>query len=177
MRAVGEMVQVRSVLFVCHGNICRSPYAAAAFSNALPRETYGQLSIGSAGFLGQNRPSPAEAIRVAAHRQLDLSNHKSVLLNRDLVAGADVIVVMEPRQRVALHTYYGTDPRQVFVLGDFDPKPITTRTIQDPIGQPEAGFIESYDRVDRCLSNFRSALFPALCATSLSVFAPDFEPN
>jgi protein-tyrosine phosphatase len=139
-----------SILFVCHGNICRSPYAAAALRRLLPTGT--RVRVDSAGFVGPFRSPPPEAIAVAASRGLDLARHQSKQLARELVRGADLVVVMEPGQAHALWTRFGRVPGRVLVLGDLDPLPIATRSIRDPIEQPWEVFEESYTRIDRCLS-------------------------
>src|SRR2546425_10349935 len=59
-----------SVLFVCHGNICRSPFAAAV----LRRVIHG-VRVDSAGFLGPGRPSPPEAVAPAARPRGGLPAH------------------------------------------------------------------------------------------------------
>lgn len=157
IRALSGAGPVRSVLWVCYGNICRSPYAAAAFRSAMARSGH-SVAVLSAGFIGPNRPSPDEAIAVARSRGLDLRPHRSVLI-ADTPQRADVAVVMEPRQKPALVREAGYDPDRVFVFGDFDPEPITKRTIVDPFGRSEPYFEAAYDRIDRCLTTFLAA-FP-----------------
>jgi protein-tyrosine phosphatase len=149
---------VRSVLWVCYGNICRSPYAEAVFRAAM--EKTGQpVTAFSAGFVGPNRPSPPEAIEVARSRGHDLTPHRSQLI-ASTSEMADVAVVMEPRQKPALIREAGYAPERVFVFGDFDPEPIAKRTIFDPFGRPAPYFEASYDRIDRCMRTFLDA-FPA----------------
>lgn len=140
---------VRSVLFVCYGNICRSPYAAAAYAR-LAGEAGGAVRVTSAGFIGPGRPSPPEAQTVAARRGLDLAAQRSRLITEPLVRDHDLIVVMERAQAAALARTFGRD-RGVLVLGDLDPEPIDTRTILDPYGRTEDEFEAVYARIDRCV--------------------------
>ncbi|MFW6193280.1 MAG: hypothetical protein ACOC83_07315, partial [Gemmatimonadota bacterium] len=65
------------VLFVCQGNICRSPYAAGAFLRALPDGWRTRVAVSSAGFVGPGRGSPTTALRVASRRGVDLTAHRS----------------------------------------------------------------------------------------------------
>ena len=146
-----------TVLFVCYGNICRSPYAAAAFSRALSPGGAPIRSL-SAGFAGPDRRAPAEGIAVAARRGIDLTEHRSVLLAREAVRTAGLVVVMSEEQRYAIHRDFGRDARDVLVLGDLDPLPIDTRTLRDPWRQPAAVFEESYDRIDRCVRELARAI-------------------
>jgi low molecular weight protein-tyrosine phosphatase len=140
-----------AVLVVCHGNICRSPYAAAALGRLIPPPLGDGLRIESAGFVGPNRRAPPEAVAVAARRGVDLKGHRSQVLTPQLVASAGLIVVMESWQGRAISSFYGPAGRDILVLGDLDPGPIETRAIKDPVEQPESVFAESYDRIDRCL--------------------------
>lgn len=135
-----------AVLFVCHGNIYRSPFAAYAFarSGATAR-------VESAGFVGPDRPSPGDAIARAARAGVDLNPHRSRLLTGESVRGADLIVVVNVAQRREVCARWGVDRSKVLVLGDLDPEPIVTREIEDPWrGEPEV-LDRSYARVERCV--------------------------
>lgn len=149
---------VTSVLVVCHGNICRSPYGEVALRAALPRFMRDRIRVLSAGFLGANRPAPLEAIKVAARRGLDLKPHRSRPLDVDLVRGVDLIVVMEPGQARRIQAVYGIDAEALLVLGDLDPLPIETRAIRDPVFQPVEVFEECYTRIDRCVAALAEAI-------------------
>src|SRR2546425_13150096 len=102
-----------SVLFVCHGTICRSPFAAAV----LRRVIHG-VRVDSAGFLGPGRPSPPEAVAAAARHGVDLSVHLSQLLTAETARAADLIVVMGPAQPPAIFDPFGPAVPRVLVLGD-----------------------------------------------------------
>jgi len=145
-----ERLNPRSILFVCHGNICRSPFAAAAFLRACGPEIATDIHVASAGFMGPMRSAPPTALIAAAKFGVDLSPHRSALITSENLGAADLIVVMSEEQargvraRVAPSTF-------VLILGDLDPKPVSRRTILDPWGQSDAAFDESYDRIDRCV--------------------------
>lgn len=149
---------LRGVLFICHGNICRSPYAAAAFQRRLPAAVRKHVRVGSAGFIGPGRPSPPEAHAASRRRGIDLSTHTSQLITDEALATFDLVVVMDRHQAANLISSY---PRlgTLVVLGDLDPEPITRRTITDPFGQTEKVFDESYARIDRCLDTLVDALY------------------
>ena len=147
----------RTVLFICHGNICRSPYAAAAYERALPAVLRNEIRIESAGFIGPGRAAPQEAQAVSAAHGIDLTAHQSSLVSPEMMH-ADLIVVMDPQQRDALLRTFGADPKRVIVLGDLDPEPIMQRTIRDPILQSTAVFEASYARIDRCVRALVSTL-------------------
>ena len=153
--ALRRRARPTTVLVVCHGNICRSPYAAARLTRQLG--TAGIL-VESAGFLSQDRPCPPEAVTAAARRGEDLSTHRSAFLAPDVARAADLIVVMDPAQGRVICERFGRSPRDIVVLGDLDPAPLATRTIRDPIDQSPGVYAETYARIERCLAVFVAAL-------------------
>ena len=142
------------VLFVCHGNICRSPYAERVFL----RHPATRLPATSAGFTGPGRHSPDTAIRVAAERSIELASHTSRLVTDALLRRAGLVVVMEPRQSLFLRSRYGVG--RALVLGDLDPGPILRRAVRDPIFQSAEVFRSVYDRIDRCVEELAVLVGP-----------------
>lgn len=157
LRELREMDLPNTVVFVCYGNICRSPYAAGAFQRALPPELAG-VRVLSAGMVGAGRPTPREGIAVAARRGIDLSSHRAALLTREAARTAGLVVVMSEDQRRSVIRDFGREPRGILVLGDLDPLPIDLRAMLDPWRQPEAAFEDSYGRIDRCVRELVGAL-------------------
>jgi protein-tyrosine phosphatase len=139
------------VLFVCHGNICRSPYAEHALRRELDAEGEQRWSVESAGFIKPDRPSPVEARAVAACRDVDLETHRSRTMTTELVSGFDLIYVMSASQARSIRELFGARPESVWILGDLDPAAVIKRTIRDPVEQPEEVFEEVYDQIDRCV--------------------------
>jgi len=144
-----------SLLVICHGNICRSPFAAAVLRARLAGTG---VCVESAGFFGPGRRSPGTAIEAAWQWHQDLRAHRSQLLTIDLVRAMDLLVVMDGTQRRDVCDRFGRHPRDVFLLGDLDPQPIRTRAIQDPIEQPLAVYEQVYARIERCIALFAGAL-------------------
>lgn len=137
------------LLVLCYGNICRSPFAAAALRETLARIGMRDIFVDSAGFVGPGRPMPTIGLEFAATRGMDLSAHRSQLLSPALVDAARVVLVMDISQRSRLTTSIGTT-RPVLLLGDFDHSPIATRAIRDPWSQPASVFAEVFMRLERC---------------------------
>lgn len=125
------------VLFVCTGNTCRSPMAAALMRQQLADrlgvaaeqlEERGLLimSAGIAAMAGGSA-SP-DAVRVMSERGLDLSRHESQPLSDRLVRFADVIYTMTRGHRDAILAQWPGAAARTFVLSDTD------RDVSDPIG-------------------------------------------
>lgn len=141
----------RGVMFVCHGNICRSPYAEGVFRARLGPGAGDVIRVSSAGFIGPDRPSPRFAIEEAAARGVDLHDHRSTLLSVGELRHVELVVVMEPGQVFALRERFPT-AGAVLVLGDLDPHGDGGRTIIDPVDKPRHVFAACYDRIDRCVA-------------------------
>ena len=147
-----------SVLVICNGNIFRSPFAAAALRRALELRGLGRVRIDSAGFAGPGRPTPADAVAAAARRGIDLTSHSSQLVMADVVRAADLIVVMDAMQRRMICERFGRSPRGVVLLGDFDPLPVASRGIEDPVEQGPEVCARAYERIERCVEELAQAL-------------------
>jgi protein-tyrosine phosphatase len=138
--------RIRNVLVLCHGNICRSPYAAAVLDRLL--SPHG-VRVNSAGFVGPDRKVPAEALEVARRRGFDLCDHRSQIVTPELVHAAQLVVVMDRAQARAVRRMNGVEA-EVILLGDLDPAPIMRRSIHDPWDQPTDAFMNVFARLDRC---------------------------
>src|SRR5437879_4265595 len=90
---------IQHVLFVCTGNICRSPLAASLLERAL-KERGLEVTVTSAGTgAWDGAPASEGAYLVGLERGLDLSGHRARLLTRELVERADLILTMARHHR------------------------------------------------------------------------------
>lgn len=143
---------VRSIVFVCLGNICRSPFAGRL---AAQRAGPLALRIDSAGLRPtQAARPPADAVRAAAPYGVDLEDHVPAVLTPDVVEASDLIVVMEPAQRDAVTTRFPGAAGRVVLLSLFDEEArgYDRMHIEDPFMQGAAAFARCYRRIDRAVS-------------------------
>ncbi len=84
-------MQVKNILVVCVGNICRSPVGERILQAALPDKTI--TSAGIAALVGHAADETAAA--VAAAHNVSLDGHVSRQLTSELGADQDLILVME----------------------------------------------------------------------------------
>ncbi len=145
------------VLFVCHGNLYRSPYAAARFRALLPEAMRHAVAVESAGFEAPGRAVPSAARERAAQRGIDLSAHRSSFLRREAVLEAELIVVVDPRHRDAICQRFGTPRSRVLLLSTLDQEP-GSAAIEDPMGRPEETIDIAFDRIDRCVGELVKVL-------------------
>ena len=93
-----EMPPLRSVLFVCLGNICRSPLAEGVFSSVLAASGKGDgVIIDSAGTNGYHTGEAPDrrSIAVAARHGIDISRQHCRQLTSEDYVRFDLIVGMD----------------------------------------------------------------------------------
>lgn len=90
--AVGLIVD--HVLFVCTGNLCRSPIAEALLRARLGERGVDDVVVSSAGTMGFAAAATRDAARAAAELGGDLSEHRARRLDPGVVESADLVVAM-----------------------------------------------------------------------------------
>jgi len=93
----------KTLFFVCSGNTCRSPLAAALTRKRLAdagNRVWVVESAGLAAFAAD--PASASATAVAGEYGLDLSGHCSRRLTVEMLAGADLVLVMTAAHKVGV---------------------------------------------------------------------------
>ena len=153
--------RVESVLFVCLGNICRSPFAALVASSR-PAFSVPARRFASAGISTKQaaRP-PQEACDAGAVYGVVLSGHRPQTLTRELMDAFDLIVVMETSQLEQLRRSYPDAIDRVVLLSLFDPEATggyQRYNIADPFSQPRSVFDACYRRIDRAIATLMTAL-------------------
>ncbi len=95
LRSPDPVEGVDQILFVCHANQCRSPYA-----EAIARRMAGDASVrfSSAGLISGGRPMPSLGRSVAPEFGLDFDAHRSRELDLFDFAGFDLILTMARAQ-------------------------------------------------------------------------------
>src|SRR5512139_3295748 len=93
---MNDQLAPRSVLLVCTANQCRSPMAEALLKSlAARRGEADRWQIQSAGtWAVPGRPATQLAQVVMRRRSIDMSSHRSRLIDADMLAAASVILVM-----------------------------------------------------------------------------------
>lgn len=127
-------------LFVCTGNTCRSPMAAALFSEIAAARGLPVIAD-SAGLAADGSPASRNAIDVMAEEGIDISRHLSKQVTPALYDAAHVVAVMTDRHRLALIAA-GADPRKIVLLGGGVP---------DPYGGPPSLYRETRDALKAVL--------------------------
>jgi protein-tyrosine phosphatase len=124
------------LVFVCKGNICRSPYGAMkARSLGVDAVSCGLEAIDDAA-------ANSDAMRNAAQRQLDLSGHRSRELRTSEIRASDLVLFFEPQHLIAYRKIAGGRPAAASLLGLWA-KP-QRPYISDPYGKSDRYFQECF---------------------------------
>lgn len=85
-----------TVLFICTGNLCRSPMAEALLRARLASdEARRDWQVASAGvWAAEGRPASTYSVEEMARRGIDLRAHRSRNVTRELMAEADLVLAM-----------------------------------------------------------------------------------
>ena len=141
---------VQRLVFVCWGNICRSPYAEyRARSLGLSAVSFG---------LSTSTGARADAIasRVAARRGVDMASHRTCDAGDFEIRAGDLLFAMEPRQAKQMIKRFAAVQCQFTLLGLWS-KPRRVH-IHDPHQLSEAYFDRCYSVIDTALVNIAKFL-------------------
>lgn len=124
---MSETKNIKSVLFVCTGNTCRSPMAEVLLADRLP-----ELTVSSAGLATvAGLPASIGAIDAMDAMGLNLDYHRSRQLSSYLLADADLVLCMSNSHKETILSALPEMADKVFTLGEYAGMP---QDIADPFG-------------------------------------------
>ncbi len=127
---------INKILFVCLGNLCRSPMAEYLMRDCLKNSGNSSITVYSGGLLyNVEKPVPQEINDLMKESGIDISGHRSRQVTREMIKECDLIVVMELRQKEELIKNYPECASRIFLLSQWDPSNSEERDVADPIGQ------------------------------------------
>jgi glycine hydroxymethyltransferase len=138
---------MRNVLFVCTGNVCRSPMAQGLFADLVRGRRDIEVTSAGIGAVGGQSPSPY-AVDVMAELGLNIRNIRSKPLMVDLVRKADFIFVMTYGHLDSMLLLFPSAAEKTFLLREFETDlPVMERDICDPIGQSRETYRQCRDEI------------------------------
>lgn len=135
-----------NLVFVCTGNTCRSPMAAAVAMDKMARDPdrYRDLALVSCGLFAQpGAPISAGAADALDRHGLSAGDHQARQLTPDHVAAADLIVTMTGSQAAQLKAAFPEAGDKI--------RPLAARDIRDPFGGDADDYEEAYQDIDRAV--------------------------
>ena len=140
---------MKSLLFVCLGNICRSPIAEGIAKEVASREGL-NLRIDSCGtgswHIGE---SPCEdSIRVAKEHGVDISKQKARQINQDDIESFELIIALDDKN---LRDIKAMGAKNIKKLGFYG---ANNEDVPDPYFFPGyEGFDKVYTMIEQCVAN------------------------
>jgi RpiB/LacA/LacB family sugar-phosphate isomerase len=132
---------MKTVLFVCTGNICRSPMAEALFRRATRgRGEFRALSAGLGAMNGQ--PPTPHSVQALRELGMDITTQRSRALTTELVRQADFIFGMTHSHVDTIVLLYPQAADKTFLLCEFDE---TLEAFEKDISDPIGGSYEVYE--------------------------------
>ena len=153
------------VLFVCLGNICRSPTAEGVMRRLVAESGHdGEVVVDSAGTAGWHEGDPPDrrSQHEAAGRGLDLSGLRGRQVRAHDFERFDLLLAMDAdNQRELLRLAPDDAARgKVRLLREFDPEAVAAGDLEVPdpyYGGPD-GFADVYDAIERACRGLLSHL-------------------
>ena len=159
LRAKDEIV----VTFVCLGNICRSPMAAAIMSARVEERVQPRVKVESAGtsslHVGEG-PNPQSQKTWESHgyRYHHIASHFTLsrLANSDLVLAMD----RDNLNNIQKLSHNHDDVRKVFLLRDFEVNAEENSEVPDPYSLPDEAFEHVRELLENAIDGLMNILYP-----------------
>lgn len=147
-----RLEKVERLVFVCKGNICRSPFAeAVARSRGWRSASYG-LDV------TKNQPADLIANKISLMLGLDVTDHVArSILDGDFSA-TDCLVAMDPEQYSALRAIRESTGCQLALLGTWGSSPVLR--VPDPYGKGQREMERVFRLIEDCVDGLLGSLRP-----------------
>lgn len=148
---------MQHILFVCTGNICRSPTAEAIFRDKLEKKGVGnQFFIDSAGTHGYHigEPPDSRTIAVALERGVDMRDLRARKISQEDFEKFDVIFAMDQGHYQDLLRLQPRESRaQVKLFLNLHPK-YEKQNVPDPYYDNHETFVRVFNVIEETAENW-----------------------
>jgi len=144
---------MKTFLFICTGNICRSPMAEALFRHATNGRTdYRAISAGLGAIDGQ--PPSVYSVQAMKEIGVDIARQRSHMLTAQMVKEADYILGMTHSHVDTVTLLYPQAVEKTFLLREFDDTLDTfEKDISDPIGGSYEVYLNCRDQIEQGIAS------------------------
>ncbi|KXZ69455.1 low molecular weight protein-tyrosine-phosphatase [Acinetobacter venetianus] len=140
-------MNIKNILVVCVGNICRSPMAEYFL-----KADYPNLHIESAGISGLiGHPADEKAILCMHQLNIDMGAHVAKKLNAEHLKNADLVLVMSHNQQKHIEQTWPFAKGKVFRLGHWQNK-----NVPDPYQHDQTFFDQTCLLIQQCVTDWKN---------------------
>jgi len=143
-----KSASVSSVLFVCKGNICRSPFAASLF-----QQLYGDnIKVSSSGYFPKhNRASPELIVESAREFGVELKQHRSSLIQVTNMDENDLVFIFDQENYDQLISLFPRYRHKIYFLGYLGN--VKKLEVIDPYGKDKSIMVNIYAQIELLIKN------------------------
>lgn len=145
------------LLFVCHGNICRSTMGEQVARAWIERDGL-SISVDSAGVSDEERGHriDARAARVLREHDYPVGDHRAQQVTRAMLTRADLVLGFEPRHVSRMKRI--APQARIQLVTDFDPAAAPGSGIDDPWYGDHHDFVATLDAIEAAMPGILDAL-------------------
>jgi len=149
------------LLLVCTGNTCRSPMATGILKKLLEDKGIHQFEVESAGIASYpGSLASLFAVETCRNFGIDISQHSSRQLTKEMAEAADLILVMTPEHIDYIFHLDQELAEKTFLLKAFPKRDEDTRdcSVRDPIGGSSQAYLSCFFDLDENLRRILPSL-------------------
>jgi len=152
------------IIFVCTGNICRSPLAAGILKARFLKDAVTDAVVTSMGVHGLERQPPSNfAMLVGREHGIDISEHRSRPLIPHEIETADLIFTMDRMQKDFIKLFFPQVDDQPFLLASWPNEERRKDMVKDPMGKSMKVYRQVYEEIARHIDRIYPVIRESYC--------------
>ncbi len=141
---------IKSIVFVCTGNTCRSPMAEALMKKLLKENNISDITVFSRGIsVFENSGASENSIKAIKKYDIDLSIHRAKGLTFEEVRKTDLILTMSEEHKFAVLSAFPEYKNKAYTLYEFAFD--ETKDILDPFGGSLSVYENCLNEIYKCV--------------------------